>query len=76
MHLADVSPPEDATKLFDWLNRLAADMREIIKLNRVGERAHRTERGPLEEVAYLARTQFGCELFLFARPQKYARTTS
>ena len=74
-HVAGVSPPENATRLFDWLNELAADMREIIKLNRVGERAHRTERGPLEEVAYLARTHFGCELFLFARPQSMLTTS-
>jgi len=59
------------SNLQDWLNDLATKMRAIVQHNRgrVPRGLNRVDRGPLEELAYLARTHFGCELFLFATPQ-------
>jgi hypothetical protein len=64
------SQSENASKVRDWLNSLAAQMKQIVQHNsdRPPATPSRVDRGPLEEVAYLARTHFGCELFLFAKP--------
>jgi hypothetical protein len=63
------------SSLDDWLEELAERMRAIrtervkfkIRLREDDVVVHRT---PLEEVAYLARTHFGCELFLCAEPSR------
>ncbi len=61
-----------STNVRDWLNGLAAHMHQIIQRNEgkipnptKHTRGLQSDRGPLDEVAYLARTHFGCEFFLF-----------
>ena len=60
----------DDSRVQDWLRELASKMRLVIQQNE-GSAAKLLEhrRGPLEEVAYLARTHFGCELFIHAVPR-------
>lgn len=58
-------------ELNDWLGNLSARMtairHEYSKMS-VRENVLAGQRNPLEEVAYQARTHFGCELFLVAEP--------
>ncbi len=55
----------------DWLRQLAAQMRRILQheIGTIASTLNVVDRRPLEDVAYLARVHFGCELFLFATPQ-------
>jgi hypothetical protein len=59
---------ENASNVLDWLSSLAGQMKQIVQHNtgKAPGTPNRLDRGPLEDVAYLARTHFGCELFLFA----------
>jgi hypothetical protein len=60
--------PTNASSAQQWFISLGAQIRQVIEHNRgeITSRINRVDRGPLEEAAYLARTHFGCELFLFA----------
>jgi hypothetical protein len=71
----DGSAYSSASNVRDWLSGLVAQMKQIVQ-HYAGYRSNdaqsptgfQHDRGPLEDVAYLARTHFGCEFFLLARP--------